>query len=325
MKKLFFLPQYAKGQASNPYCENFIDSIKDSFDVLPKPQTRLPRGLELLLGSFNADIYILNWVESISFLSCGSLQAFMSLLAIRIIKFRKKRIVWIFHNIHPHEGENFWSKRTKKVLFRYSSMIITHSKEAANYAQKYSKSAVYYRPHPIQQKVFNVWPDTVRDCDFYIWGDIYPYKGIVEFVNEVVKKATPHQILIVGKATTDGIKQQLDRYMSSNIIFENRRPDYDEVAAQCQKAKYVLFPYIGNSISSSGILMDTLLMGGTPVGPNKGAFADLAEYGCCITYDSIDEVFNLPSKAISIDPNAIKSFVKNNSWEAFGKWFSGLI
>lgn len=324
MKKLFFLPQYAKGQASNPYCDNFINSIKADFEIIPKPQKRLPRGLELLLGSVKADVYVLNWVESISFLRGGSLQALMALLAIRIIVLRKKKIVWIFHNIHPHEGENFWSKHTKMVLFKQSSIIITHSGQAARYAKEFAKKSVIFKPHPIGIVSFQEWKGLVRDCEFFIWGDVYSYKGVVEFVNAAKKNKVTDRILIVGNAMNKEIEQQLSDNLPENIIYENRRPSYSEVNAQSKKARYVVFPYVGESISSSGVLMDTLQMGGVPVGPNKGAFADLAEQGLCLTYENIDQVFMLTKKNETIHGD-INKFINDNTWDAFGKWFISIV
>ena len=74
--------------------------------------------------------------------------------------------------------------------------------------------------------------------------------------------------------------------------------------------------------------MDTLLMGGVPVGPNRGAFADLATEGCCITYNAIDEVFNLPMDEeyrIKLDQEKVDHFIDVNSWASFGKWLYGVL
>ena len=128
-------------------------------------------------------------------------------------------------------------------------------------------------------------------------------------------------IYIVGKATTNQIASQIKENLSKNMIFENRRADYDEIAAQCKASKYVLFPYVGDSISSSGVLIDTIQMGGTPVGPNCGAFADLQKEGYCITYSKLEDVFELLNKPIKRNSQeSINRFVQVNSSEGFGNW-----
>jgi len=129
--------------------------------------------------------------------------------------------------------------------------------------------------------------------------------------------------LLIGGCKDQNLDAKIRDVATDNVVYENRKADFNEIAAQCKKAKYVIFPYIGDSISSSGVLMDTLLMGGTPVGPNRGAFADLAAEGCCITYNNIDEVFCYPTddnNCKRLDEKRIESFIENNSWSAFGSW-----
>lgn len=323
MAKLYFFPQYPQGKSFNPYCDNFLDSIKGYFDIVRNSNLRLPRGLELLYGSFRADYYILNWLESISSMRCGSLQAIMGVLALIFIKFRGKDIIWMFHNIHPHEGEGFWSSLIQKLLFKWSSLIVAHSQEATDYAHSHTKCPVFYRPHPFKKKTYGVWSGDSRESDFLLWGDIYPYKGIVEFLKNPLLKQGNISVFIIGKPTSEELLKQIECNLSANIRFENRRAGYDEIAILCKKSKYVLFPYVGDSISSSGVLMDTLQMGGTPVGPNKGAFADLQRLGCCITYNNINEVFSFlcnGRQSVRLESKNVDSFIEQNSWEAFGVW-----
>ena len=131
-------------------------------------------------------------------------------------------------------------------------------------------------------------------------------------------------MIIIGYCADKTLKEKIKIHCSESVIFENRRADYNEIAARCKKSKFVLFPYIGDSISSSGALMDTIQMGGTPIGPNRGAFADLAKVGCCITYDKIEEVFdlvcstNINDKILTNEKRDV--FIRNNSWSSFASW-----
>lgn len=324
MRKVFFFPQYPKGKAVNPYCDNFIESIKNYFVIIPKSRYSIPRGLELLIGSIKADIYIINWLENISNYKGGSFQAMMGIIALFIIKIRRKKIVWMFHNIHPHNGENMWSKIIQRILFTKSYLIISHSAEASKYARHFSKCPVFFKNHPLLRIEYEKWEGNTRNCDFFFWSKILPYKGVPEFLANPQCKNSGKKIYILGKCQDTNLCKKIESLAKGNIIFENRKANYDEIASQCRMSKYVIFPYIGEGISSSGVLMDTLLMGGTPVGPNRGAFADLAAQGCCITYNNIDEIFGLPTEekqCIKLDKVKVDKFIDENSWKSFGKWF----
>ncbi len=321
MKTVFFFPQYPKGGASNSYCDDYIDSIKDHFRIFLWSRRSLPRCIEFLLGSVRADVFFLNWLESINRLKGGSIQAIVAILALYIVRIRRKKIVWMFHNIHPHEGENVWSRIIQRILFKWSSIIVSHSEEAASYARKRASCPVYYKPHPFRKREYGVWDGPVIDCDFFIWGDIYPYKGIVELLADESFKRSGALTYIVGETKVEGIKERIMKTLPDNVVFEDRRAGFDEIAAQCKHAKYVLFPYVGESISSSGVLMDTLVMGGLPVGPNQGAFADLQKMGFCVTYNKLDELSGLINSPLrTISNEVLDKFIGENNWGAFGRW-----
>ena len=84
-----------------------------------------------------------------------------------------------------------------------------------------------------------------------------------------------------------------------------------------QHSKYVLFPYTGDCVSSSGALIDTIALGGCPIGPNKGAFKDLAEEGVCTVYQDYDELFSILGKPSHFNNSKMTEFSARNSWDAF--------
>lgn len=323
--KVFIYPSVGKAAVIlNPYLNNLKDSLGIQMEVInPKNRLKLPRMLVFLCNSFKANVYVLNWIENSASGRLGFIGALMCLIGLRIVNLRRTKIVWLFHNIHPHEGESYWSKKIKQFLFNKASFIVSHSQEAAEYARKYAACPVYFKNHPMKKVDYGEWDGVVRDCDFFYWSDIYPYKGVVEFLSNPRCCESGKKIFVLGKSVSDTIRNEIESLTGENIIYENRQASFSEIAAQCKNAKYVIFPYVGESISSSGVLMDTLLMGGTPVGPNRGAFADLAEQGCCITYSTLDEVFSLPTdskECVKLCPDTVKEFIDNNSWDSFGKW-----
>lgn len=326
MKTLFFFPQYKAGTAENPYCDNFINSIKSHFRLIPFIKCSIPRGLQFFIGSFKADYYIANWLESVCFLRYGLIQFIFVILGLFIIKIRSKKIIWIFHNIHPHEGSNFMSNSLRHLLFRHSECIIAHSSEAANYAKQYARKNVYYKCHPldINKYHFAVTP-LDENFDILIWGTIHRYKGIVEFLSDEKITNSSLKIKVLGLCPDETLRNEIKTYTNERITYEPIMISFNRLSVLCKSAKIVLFPYIGNSISSSGALIDTVCLGGTPVGPNVGAFKDLAHEGCCITYENIDDIFTILKDRKSISNEARKTFCSNNSWYAYGEWIKNII
>lgn len=325
---LFVYPQHKKNQTDNPYVNNMEESFYDCFDVVHKEyRFHFPQPLRLLLGSTKAEVYVLNWIEDAAEGGGNKfLRVFMTIFAIRVILLRKAKIVWIYHNIHPHAGETKWSETIKKILFKRATLIISHSEGAADYARRFAKCPVYFRSHPVCTKNYGEWSGEVKNCDYYVWGNVYPYKGVLELVSNSLCKSSRRKILIVGKCDDESLSDKIKKQCNENVLYENRCACFEEIAAQSRKAKYVLFPYIGDSVSSSGVLMDTLMMGGTPVGPNRGAFTDLAAQGCCLTYNRLEEVFELPigeDNAIKLNKESVNQFIEYNSWKSFANWLLG--
>ena len=153
--KVFVYPQHRKGQTKNPYIENLEEALSKNFDIVHKEyKHHLPQPLRFLLQSTKADIYIFNWLEEGKQTRFAVVRALMSLIGLLIVHFRRAKIVWFFHNIHPHNGEDIWSRSIQYLLFKWSYRIVSHSGEAVNYAQKKAKCPVYFRNHPIKLQSF---------------------------------------------------------------------------------------------------------------------------------------------------------------------------
>ncbi|MCI1640683.1 MAG: hypothetical protein LKI42_05355, partial [Bacteroidales bacterium] len=133
-------------------------------------------------------------------------------------------------------------------------------------------------------------------------------------------KRTGIKVMIIGKCKIPYLEEVIEK---SGVSYENRRPDFDEVAWYCTHSDYVLFPYLPGSISSSGLLINTVVLGGNPIGPAIGAFKDLAEEGVCLTYGNIQEMFCILAdrddrKTIGVDTR--KDFIAAHSWEKFAEF-----
>ena len=321
LKTSFFPPLPQAGVYKNPYCKNFIDSITSFCDVMDRDKVckRLLSG-RLLAHSLKADVFILNWVETVPHLKGGLIQFLLTYMSFVLMKWRGAKIVWMFHNKVPHQGETKLTRTLSNWLFKHASLIVSHSKEAAEYARQRSNSRVLYRCHPIIIPKYDTNYNIAKEYyDVFIWGQILPYKGIYEFVSNPSIRNSNLNVMILGVCRDSELDSKIKSCTSSRIHFENRRADFSEIAFLCRNSKYVLFPYIGNSVSSSGALIDTIAFGGLPIGPNVGAFKDLTDEGVCTTYQNSEDlirILNLSQTNLSDDIR--HSFIEENSWERFG-------
>lgn len=324
----FYPPESRNVLGTNSYSENFRNSLLKNHNSIIRSNfaSKLP-GLNFLINSFRANSYIINWLENISFRSFGTIQAILSLLGLFVISIRKKKIIWMFHNIHPHQGESFWSLKIKDVLFKKSSTIIAHSIEAKQYAQKFAKGTVIYRCHPLDKFIGKTGrTETFSKFDFLLWGGIYDHKGILEFLQMTETQNSNANIFVVGQCKNEVLAKGISSLCNEHIHFENRIASFEELTKLCAESRYILFTYIGDSISSSGVLMDTIRMGGTAIGPNRGAFADICEEGCCYTYNNILDVFEMLNEGKpSISSDKLKHYCINNSWDRFAKSINELL
>ena len=329
MQKIYFYPSCPREGYTNPYCINYKKALQEHYIVLDSENgvTKM-KSATLLHYSLIADIFVLNWIENVASLRLGKIQFVFVLLSLFIIRIRKKKIVWMLHNINPHEGKTWFSDKICNYLFQNASLIISHSIEAANYANSRAKCHVEYICHPIvHHKASNndFKDDSVEYFDVLIWGSILPYKGVAEFLENCYDKIGSFKVLIIGKCKDNNLIERIETYCSSKIIFENRFADFEELQKLVRNSKYVLFPYIGDSISSSGVLMDTIAMGGTPVGPNKGAFADLQEDHVCFCYNDYSELIEILKSNMYVDISQRDKFLASNSWSAFADKFNNLL
>lgn len=323
--RLYYYPCPSKSGYGNPYSVYYKEVLGHYYNVINSLNTPTKsRVISLLVNSLKADIYVLNWLEEVGVAHLPFIQYLLVRLALYIIKRRGARIIWMYHNINSHHGNNKITQKLRFYLLKNSSLIISHSKDGCDNVKAEGGWAVY-KCHPIKPVKYNKYSlDNKKQYDALIWGEISPYKGIVEFL-ENVGKGSGKKIKIIGNCKNDQLRDSIFNMCDDNITFENRRADTSEISRLCKNSKIVIFPYIGESISSSGAFIETIAMDGVPVGPNRGAFKDLKSEGVCYTYNTYDELKILLDSNIKIQDEDRKNFIKNNSWDEFGKFFFSLV
>lgn len=313
MKKIYYYPSAPRGGYKNPYSTNYKEALKANFKLLDDtPRAKYTAMFSFLKYALLADVFVLNWVEDVAFAKLHRFKFLIVYFSLLIIRLRKKRIVWMLHNMHPHKGITPMTKFIQRYLFNNADLIIAHSKAAAEFARQNSKVKVCYLCHPFVGISTSPVDVPNQNIDILIWGEILPYKGVPEFLSLPFVKQ--FNVRIIGRCKDTLLDEKIKDLCSPNIKYENRKISFDELKALIDKTRYVLFPYVGDCVSSSGALIDTLTLGGCVVGPNVGAFKDLQEEGVCLTYHSNEELFDLLKNDIAVDKARISRFIKDNSW-----------
>lgn len=309
----------------NPYTSNFIEGFGENASVINKDTFSKISILDLFKYIFKMDVVIFNWIENIGHRKYGKFQFLLFLVAFKILEIRKVKIIWIFHNIKPHKGENIISRYVYSLFFDTSDLIVTHSKKAEKYIRKRSSKNILFTHHPNHKidiekgESKELSTNNNKQNDFLIWGSIEPYKGILEFLyfNEQHPQSPPVSIQIIGRCSNPSYEKKIQKYINENISFENKNAPFSELKTYIDNSKFVLFPYHSKSISSSGVLLDTLSLNGSCIGPNTGSFSDLAKEDLCYVFDSYKEILDMISTKKAINKDKMQCFVAANSWENF--------
>ncbi len=315
--KIAIYPSYKKNQTTgNPFINNLYDCFPKSVDVL-YVYGKSVAGIRHNL--FRADTYIFNWPESVIFNKHGWLQIFEFIFFLLILIARRVKLVWIFHNITPHRGHNFYTRFMYRFMMKHSKLIIALSRRGERYLKaRTNPSKVLYVPHPFKSSgVQNEEQQPV--WDLYIWGSISKYKGVAEFLEFFSKYEgrQKYKILITGKCDDKKYEEQLKSYLTDNVCYKNDYIENEELISNIAKSRYVLFPYLEDSVSSSGALMDSLEYGAQVIGPDCGAFQDAKDEGVCLTFKNYKDIFEICDKSLYVEKRHIKSYVENNTWDKF--------
>lgn len=312
----------------NPYIDDLIQSCSKYINFINLDKPSKIGIFDIIKYIARIDYIFFNWIEKLPENKGGRVQSLVLVLLLPILKIFSVKIVWTMHNKLSHSLEHvYWKKLLFKKMLKYSNIILTHSSEGITYGETIVQGAgkkIHYYPHPIKDR--RLVSHLKKQYDLLIWGTISPYKGIDKFLeyieqNNLEKK---YQILIVGKITNKEYEKKLEQYKSKQIIIENKFIEDKLLQELITKSKLVLFTYSQSSILSSGVLMDSLGYGANIIGPDVGAFSDLANEHIINIYTDftdmfkiIDEQLNDESKTDIIKKS--EKFLEDNSWEKFAE------
>jgi hypothetical protein len=309
----------------NPYIDRLKAGLSGFCDVYEMDgRPCLMQSTALFRHALKADVFMLNFLETVAFHKLPHLQTLLTLLSLRIIVARRKTIVFFFHNPVPHQGNNRMSRRLIKELFACASYAVAHSEEAARIAsEKLGKDKVLYFHHPTEE-LKEVEP-MVDDTDVLIWGKILPYKGIPEFLSLDGLSESGLNVRIIGACPDPELADRIRALSIGKVTFEQRWPSMEELGSRIAGSRFVLMPYLPGSISGSAALMDTLKFGGNAVGPNVGAFSELSKLGLCKVYSNHKELFDILESDWKVDKPKLKQFLDRYSWPEYIRTLDALI
>ena len=325
---LYFYPMSARGTKGegNPYGKNLVNALSDHFRVVNRKDPSDSGILNLIKYLNKTEILFLNWIEDLPDKKFGYIQSILFMLMLRYLRYKKATICWVLHNKFSHYRKN---RMMKSVIFRLlaarSTHIITHSEEGLHYIQQFDKRHVHniiFLHHPVTARVL---PEPgPKQYDIIIWGTLLEYKGVDKFLEylHALGLQEKYHILVTGKIPSEEYRKKLYRLASAKIRIENRFVSDEELFSLISSSKVVLFTYKQESVLSSGALMDSISAGATVIGPETGAFGDLAKEGLVITYtdfrDLITKTDLILGKKLGVNKAKLDTFIAENSWPHFG-------
>jgi beta-1,4-mannosyltransferase len=317
----------------NPYIDNFIQSVGNNIEFLNKNAPSTSGFIHFSKYIKKTDVLFLNWIEDLPDKKWGFIQTMFFLSILRMKRLLRIKIVWTLHNKISHSTSNLKLKRLIfNSLLKRSDLIITHAKEGVSFAESIIpgiSSKVFYFPHPIipfKQADENLQ----KKYDYLIWGTVTPYKGIDKFLQhlEINNKLDKYRIMIAGKVLSEEFYNTLSQYQSENIFIRNEFVDPETLTNLIRQSESVLFTHSGDSVLSSGVLIDSVAHHAHVVGPHVGAFKEMGEMGIIKTYSDFDDLMKIMDNkngSATKSNEKISEFIKQHSWAHFNSALKGKI
>ncbi len=312
------------GGMVNPYIRHVVDALKERIDFVNGDAPSRSGLFDILRYLREMDLFFLNWPEEILEKKGGILQAVFFVALIRLLKLKKVKICWTFHNKESHNKNK---ARLKHYIRNFTAIhadyIITHASEGIDELRRFPgpvKARIRFFHHPVLPPVSLKNPDKTR-WDLLIWGMVIPYKGIDLFLDFLSKEKISHlKVLVAGKIAGDAAyREKMLSYRSPQVEITDEFAAAGQLEGYIAGSKAVLFTYLGYSVLSSGALMDTLRYAPLIIGPDSGAFKDLGNEGLIVTYRDFSHLMSLLKDPGPLPDKAkIIRFAAENSWENFG-------
>lgn len=244
------------------------------------------------------DILHVHWPELVFWQKGGrlakALYAFHAFRAIRHMKGQGTRVVWMVHNLRPHDLSGLrgaiWP-RIERFMFRHSDAFMTLAPSTIDVVRR-AHPQLASRPaaaalHPAYARIADV-PDRAA-CRaelmlpdgatvFALLGLLRPYKGAEALIAAFSQNRDPgNRLLIVGRPASPEYGEQLKKLAAADprIIVKPVFLDDRAFAAHLNAVDFVVLPY--HSSLHSGALVHALSYGRVVIAPSSPFANDVAD------------------------------------------------
>lgn len=315
--KVYIYPTYtpSRDKSGNLYIKYFHDAFHhDRFFSVKNRLWQI--GITSLFFNLDADVFVIQWVDLIPFKKFGKIQFVIFLILIKLLScIKSKRIVWILHNKHAHNGKSKLVDYGMNFIAKYSYCVVTHSDEGVTFFnERYPqyKGKCHYIPHPVYS--LDTIQPSEKQWDYIIWGGISRRKRILEFLNFAKESSyfDDKKILICGNCSDKRYDEEIKKLLWDNVTYINRFVADAELRDLICKSGCILFTYNVDSLLSSGALIYSLNFCKPIIGPNSGNFYDLKGIVSC--YDGFEDI---PSLTTIDNTELIRKYIIDNTWAQF--------
>lgn len=226
-----------------------------------------------LLANYNRyDLVIVQWLQLLKYSS----------LEINLISYLQRRInlIYIVHNIYPHNSENLKVNKRYNLLYKKLKNIVVHTNRVEKSIKEIThKANIIKFEHGLFFKDFRIENRIENNCRCLLVGYISKYKG-VEDALKVVKILKNKEIYvsleIIGYGEKEYIKMLcnlIEEYgISDNVKILSKEVSTRFLIEKITKASMLWLPY--NSISQSGVAYTSMGLGVPFVGYDVGNFKE---------------------------------------------------
>jgi glycosyltransferase involved in cell wall biosynthesis len=324
--KVIFIPAY-----SNPYQKALANWLsKEGADVSFGISSYLFSVLGSVKNNWKPDVLHIHWLHPFLLASSRGKTILKSVSFIGeliILKLFGIKIVWTVHNIISHETkfkslELFFTK----LLSRLCNRIIVHSSSAKNEVietYRIRDSSIIVIPHGNYIDCYENVIDKAKakkqlhlsseDVIFLYFGQIRPYKGVLELVDAFKRlEQSQAKLLIIGKPLNNEVANDVvkkcteDERIRTVLKFI---PD-DELQIYMNAADIIVQPY--KNILTSGAVILAMSFGKPVIAPSIGCIRDVLDDEGSFLYAPSDEEGLLKAMKCALDAN-LKKMGEHNS------------
>lgn len=212
---------------------------------------RVPRSRRLMRAWFSLTLFILS--------------------ALRI------RIVWIAHNLVPHESVFDDDVAARRVLIRAASAIVAHSSSILTNLQEIAElpKLTYILRHPSYNLPTVPSARTAGPLRVLFFGSISVYKGVPDLLAAVSLTRHPVEVTVAGECPSRGLSRELFKMQSEAVRMSLRRQTDAELFAHLVWADVVALPF--KTITTSGSVLYALSAGRPVIIPDLPTLRDLPD------------------------------------------------